>query len=225
MNPYNIKFPGIFAEKRVRKLLLYTKNLTPGQTFFDEKIVKDKGSQFREFNPMRSKLASAVMKNISQLGLMQGDVVLYLGASHGYTTSFVSDIVGENGFIFAVDFAPRVMRDLVFVCEKRKNIAPILADANQPMEYADNICAVDFLYQDIAQRNQAEIFLKNCELFLKKDGFAFLVVKSRSVDITKKPKQVFKEIRALLEKNITIVDYRELEPFQKDHCVFVCKKR
>ena len=28
-----------------------------------------------------------------------------------------------------------------------------------------------------------------------------------------------------LEKVLTIIDYRELEPFQKDHCMFICKKK
>ena len=51
-----------------------------------------------------------------------------------------------------------------------------------------------------------------------------MAVKARSIDVTKNPKQIFKEAKEKLEKELTIIDYRELEPFQKDHCMFVCKK-
>ena len=114
---------------------------------------------------------------------------------------------------------------MVFVCEKRKNITPILADANQPLKFIHHVSQVDFIYQDVAQKNQAGIFLKNCNLFLKQDGFGFLCVKSRSEDVTKKPKEIYQRVRQKLEKEITIVDYRTLDPLEKDHCVFVCKKK
>jgi len=78
---------------------------------------------------------------------------------------------------------------------------------------------------DIAQKNQEEIFMKNINMFLKPGGFGLLALKARSVDISKKPKQVFKEVREKLEKQITIVDYRELDPFERDHCMFICKKK
>ena len=188
-------------------------------------LAKVNDFEYREWDAFKSKLASTILKGAPNIGFRKDDIALYLGCSHGYTPSFASDIVGKNGFIFAVDIAPRVMRDIVFVVEERKNIAPLLADANQPLKYADKICQVDIIYQDIAQRNQAEIFLKNIELFLKKDGYALLAVKARSIDIAKRPTQIFAEIKQKLEKEVTIIDYRALEPFQLDHCMFICKKR
>ena len=202
---------------------LLTRNLIKGKSF-DEIIIKEKGVEYRVWDIRRSKLAAAIAKGISQIGLKPNDIVLYLGASYGQTASYISDIVGEKGFVFALDFAPRSTRDLYFLCLKRKNITPLLEDAFHPENYKENIVEVDFLYQDIAQRNQAEIFIKNLQ-FLKKDGFAVLCIKARSIDVTKKPKQVFNQVRNYLEKYITIVDYRTLEPFERDHCVFVCKKK
>jgi fibrillarin-like pre-rRNA processing protein len=222
MKIYNNKFPSIFFKKDKRKRTkLYTPNLTPGLRFFDEDIIKE-DKEYRFFDATRSKLAAAILKGVSQIGIKENDWILYLGASHGYTPSFLSDII-KDGFIFAVDFAPRVVRDLVFLCEKRKNIAPIMADAYQPDTYKDRITMVDILYQDVAQKNQAEIFLKNTR-FLKKGGFGLLAVKSRSIDITKRPKQIFNQVRMQLEKKITVVDYRILDPFERDHCMFVVKK-
>lgn len=219
------RFKGVFELKQKKKKILLTKNLAKGIKFFSENLYTIDNIEYREFDPKRSKIAAAIAKGISQLGVYPESKVLYLGASHGYTCSFISDIVGEKGFVFALDFAPRSTRDLVFVCQDRLNICPVIADANKPESYYHYVSEVDTIIQDIAQKNQAEIFLKNCKMFLKKNGFGVLVVKSRSIDVTKKPKEVFKQIREKLEKEITIVDYRELQPFEMDHCVFVCKKK
>jgi len=226
VNLLNPKFPNIYFRKDSRgRVKLYTPNLTPGIKYFDEEIERFNGLEFRNWDPKRSKLAASIVKEASQIGIKEGDTILYLGASHGYTPSFVSDIIGEKGFMFALDFAPRVVRDLVFLCEKRKNMAPVMGDANQPGTYRHRVTMVDIVYQDVAQRNQAEIFLKNCDAFLKPGGFGLLAVKSRSVDITKKPKDIYAEVRQMLDRKITVVDYRILDPFEKDHAMFVCKKK
>lgn len=219
------KFYEIFEEKK-RKKALFTKNLVPEKQVYGEKLVKEKGFEYREWNPYKSKPAAAILKGLNQFGLKPCDKVLYLGAASGTTVSHFSDIVGSSGMIFALDFAPRVVRDLIALCETRQNIAPLLEDANKPSEYKDKIIyPVDFLYQDIAQKNQAEIFMKNVELFLKKGGYCLIAIKARSVDITKHPKQIFNQVKKFLRDKVEIVDYRELEPYEKDHAMFVCKKK
>jgi fibrillarin-like pre-rRNA processing protein len=215
------RLKGVYFGKRK----LYTKNLVPGKSVYGENLVQENGVEYREWDPKRSKLGSAIAKEVSQIGIKEDDVVLYLGCSTGTTTSHVSDIVGKNGFVFALDFSPRVMRELVFLAEKRKNIAPIVGDARNPKTYEKNITEVDAIFQDVAQRDQAEIFLKNCDSFLKKGGFGLLAIKARSIDVTRNPSQIFAEVRKKLEQAIIIVDYRTLEPFEKDHCIFVCKKK
>ena len=212
----------LYQEARGKRI--FTKSILPGKAPFDERIVKDDNEEYREFDPMRSKLAAAIVKGCTNAGIRKDDVVLYLGVSHGYTASFVSDMVGTEGVIFGIDPAPRVIRDLVFLAEDRKNIVPILADANHPDEYLDKVCAADIVYQDIAQKNQAEIFIKNCHLFLKKGGYGLLAVKARSIDIAKNPKLLFIEIRKQLESIFTVIDYRILDPLEKDHCLIIIKK-
>jgi fibrillarin-like pre-rRNA processing protein len=219
------KFFEIFEEKR-KKRALFTRSLAPGKQVYGEKLVKQEGIEYREWNPMKSKPAAAILKGLNQFGLKPGDKVLYLGAASGTTVSHFSDIVGKDGMIFALDFAPRVVRDLVSLCEIRNNIAPLLEDANKPETYKDKIIhPVDFLFQDIAQKNQADIFMKNVNAFVKKGGYCLLAVKARSVDITKKPRQIFNEVKQFLRDKVEIVDYRELSPFEKDHAFFVCKKK
>lgn len=208
------------------KKFIYAHNLVPGKSLFEEELEKHGAYEYRAWDIYRSKLAAGIKKGLSQIGLKEGDIVLYLGASHGYTPSFVSDIVGTHGFVFCVDNAPRVMRDLIFICEERENMAPIMADAAHPEKYKDMVTKeVDLVFQDIAQRNQVDIFLRNCDSYLKKGGFGLLAIKARSIDVSKNPKEIFKKVRAQLEKKITIVDYRELEPYEKDHAMFVCKKK
>jgi fibrillarin-like pre-rRNA processing protein len=219
------KFKGVYTAKKGKQVVLCTKNLTPGKKVYGEDTFKEGKDEYREWEPRRSKLGAALAKGISQIGIYPGSKVLYLGASTGTTSSHVSDIVGEDGFVFALDFAPRTTRELVYLCEVRKNMAPILADARNPSSFAHYVTQVDAIFQDIAQRDQAEIFIKNCNAFLKPGGFGILAVKARSIDVAKKPKQVFMEVRSFLEKKITIVDYRELDPFERDHCIFVCKKK
>lgn len=219
------KFKGVYVLKRGKKELYLTKNMVKGKKVYGEHLHTQGKDEYREWEPDRSKLGAAIVKKISQLGMYPGSKVLYLGASTGTTPSHVSDVVGDDGFVYALDFAPRTTRNLVYLCEERANMTPIIADANQPRTFAHYVTQVDCVFQDIAQRNQAEIFLKNCDWFLKPGGFGVLAVKARSVDIGKKPKQIFREVREFLEKRITIVDYRELDPLERDHCIFVCKKK
>lgn len=210
-----------------------TQNAFPGKTHFDsEREYRVDGNSYREVDPRRSKFVAAIAKGMQQTGLEEGSIVLYLGASHGYTPSFFSDIVGGSGatrgMVFCLDFAPRVVRDLYFVCKDRPNMAPIMASANHPEEYENLVPKeVDVVFQDIAQREQVKIFLKNCDQFLKTGGYGLLAIKARSIDVTTHPKEIFKRIRKEFEESnkYVIIDYRELQPFEKDHAFFVVKKK
>lgn len=215
----------VYEEKRRGQTNLFTKNLVPGQKVYNERLVKQDKDEFRQWDPNKSKLAASILKGTTNIGIRKGDIVLYLGCSTGTTPSHLSDMIGKEGFLFGIDPAPRVLRNFIFLCEKRKNMTALLEDANHIEDYKDKICEVDIVYQDVAQRNQTEIFLKNCNKFLKKGGYALLAVKARSIDVTKKPKQLFNQVREELEKHLTVIDYRTLDPYELDHCMFICKKK
>ena len=212
----------IYQEQRGKRI--FTESIYPGQNPFAERIVRENQKEYREFDPTRSKLSAAIVNGSTNIGIRKGDIVLYLGVAHGFTSSFISDIVGKEGLIFGVDPAPRVIRDLVFLSEDRKNIVPMLADANHPETYQDRISQVDVVYQDISQKNQTEIFIKNCDLFLKKGGYGLIAIKARSIDIRRTSKEIFIENRKILEKKFTVIDYRTLDPHEKDHCMIIIKK-
>jgi len=212
----------IYQEARGKRI--FTKNIFPGRTHFMERTMRDAGDEYREFDPTRSKLAAMIMKGSTNIGIRKNDKILYLGASHGFTCSFVSDMVGEKGIVFGVDPAPRVIRDLIFLAEKRRNIIPMLENANHPEEYKDKICEVDVVFQDVAQKNQEEIFIKNCKAFLKDGGYGLLSIKARSIDVKRKPKDLFIEIRDRLDKVFKVIDYKLLDPFELDHAMIIIKK-
>ncbi|RMF06333.1 fibrillarin-like rRNA/tRNA 2'-O-methyltransferase [Candidatus Woesearchaeota archaeon] len=218
------KFPNIYSLAGGKGKRLFTESLTGKESFPEETLIRMNGKVFREWEPERSKLAAAIMKDISQIGIREGMNVLYLGAAHGYTVSFISDII-RTGMIFAVEKAPQVVRELILVSAERKNVAPVLADAQDFEELGRRVPLVDFVYQDIAQQNQTEIFTRSCRAFLKPGHFGMLAVKARSIDVSRKPKEIFNEVRRTLERELVVVDYRYLDPFEKDHCLFVCKKR
>ena len=213
---------GIF---RVNENTLVTKSLAPGKTLFSEEKIKIKNKEYRIFSPEHSKLASALINGLKGFDINNDFSILYLGAAHGYTCSFLSDMV-DKGVIFAIDIAPKVFSRLMMVSKQRKNIIPILADANHPERYFHRVLAADFLYQDIAQKDQVKIFIKNINLFLKNNGRAILCVKARAIDSVKEPHELFEDVKKELKNsNIKIIDCKTLEPFQKDHCVFVCTKQ
>jgi fibrillarin-like pre-rRNA processing protein len=213
-------------QKVIRKgSKLFTKNLVPGRKVYGENLVDVDGVEYRQWATMRSKLAAAMAKGLKTFDFKEGTHVLYLGASSGTTTSHVSDIVDKQGAIFAVDFAPRVVRDLVNLSEIRQNIIPILEDASKIDELAKRVTMVDVVFQDIASKNQTQIFIDNVEMFLKQEGTAYFAVKARSIDVTERPQKIFNRVRELLKPKVKILEQIELDPFEKDHCMFVIKKK
>lgn len=204
---------------------LATENLTPGRQVYGERLVSFKGEEYRVWDPFRSKLAAAIWKGIAALPVRLNHKVLYLGAASGTTASHVSDIVGENGHIYCVEFAARTMRELVNnVCALRINMTPILEDARMPRKYAMFVEEVDTIYCDIAQPEQAKVLADNAELYLKENGWAMLAVKSQSIDVTKRPVEVYKqEVNILKNRGLAVKQVVQLEPYVKAHAMIVSK--
>ncbi len=205
------------------KGFLWTENKVPGHAVYGEKLRKAMGREFRNWNPHRSKLAALVRKDPTTPWFGPKDDVLYLGAASGTTVSHVSDVV--NGTIYAVEFSPRAVRDLLWNIEPRPNVVPILEDAGQPERYAAYIGEpVAVLVQDIAQRHQVEIFLRNLP-FLRPGGLGILVVKARSINVSQSPAAIYEEVtRKLVEAGLTIDRQVDLEPFELDHRAFIIRK-
>lgn len=174
----------------------------------------------RVWEPYRSKLAALyyVGKGVELQSSLR---VLYLGAANGTTVSHVADY---TDVVYAVEFAPRPMQDLIEVARRRRNVMPIMADAARPELYAPLVEPVDLVYQDVAQPDQAAIAIRNC-MFLKQGGGLILMLKTRSVDVRKDPGLVFDEtIIALKDAGFTVQESVWLAPYHQDHAAIVCTK-
>jgi len=206
---------------------LATRNLVPKISVYGERLFNYQGTEYREWIPYRSKLAAAIINGLENLRISEGDRILYLGIASGTTASHISDIIGPKGIIYGVEFAPRPIRDLVAVAQNRRNIVPLLKDARKPYEYAYIIGEnVDGIYMDIAQPDQADIFIRNCKMFLKPNGYGFIAIKARSIDVARPPEEIFKEQRRILETHgFEVEEEIRLDPYAKDHVMFVGKWR
>jgi fibrillarin-like pre-rRNA processing protein len=201
---------------------ILTRNLVPGQRVYDEELHTVEGQEFRTWNPTRSKLGAYLMKGGQNFPLRADSRVLYLGAANGTTPSHVSDVV-RDGLMVAVEFSPRSFRDLLRMSTPRGNVVPILADAWRPELYARYLGKVDFLFQDIAQRQQAAIFAKNVNRF--KPASAMLAIKARSVDVAAHPRDVYDRVAAEVAEltGYEVIEMVDLGPYEKDHAAIVLR--
>jgi len=206
---------------------LATRNLTPGLRVYGERLFKFKYTEYRVWDAFRSKLAGAIIKGVQIVPIEPGQKVLYLGAASGTTPSHVSDIVGETGHVYCVEFAQRSIRDLVSnVAAYRSNISPLLEDARMPEKYAMFISGkVDSIYCDVAQPEQAKLLADNVDVFLKPLGWVMMACKSQSIDVTMDPDDVYKqEAQVLTNRGFDVREIVPLEPFDKAHAMIVAQR-
>jgi len=221
------QFPAIFQamlEDGAQRLA--TKNLSPGRNVYGERLIRFEGVEYRVWDAFRSKLAAAILKGLKTVPIKPNHLVLYLGAASGTTASHISDIVGEKGHVYCVEFASRSIRDLVDnVCTYRSNMSPILEDARFPEKYAMFVHEkVDDIYCDIAQPEQAKILADNADLFLKSSGWTMLAVKAQSIDVTKEPSEIYKrEVKLLKNRGFHVEEVVHLEPYDKAHAMIVAQ--
>ncbi len=203
---------------------LATKNMVPGTKSYSEELVNDGKDEYRLWNPYRSKMAAALLNGLKSFALRKGSKILYIGAATGTTASHLSDIVGEEGALYCIELSERNMRELIRVCEARSNMLPILGDARQVELYADSVEDCDILYQDASTREQAKMLGMNSR-FLNRGGIAYFIIKSQSVDVSMRPKDVFRMELDALKQEFELLETVELEPFDRMHLFCVLRKK
>jgi rRNA 2'-O-methyltransferase fibrillarin len=225
------RLAGIFVAKG-KEDMLATLNMVPGESVYGEprvtvenKIFKDgvaemQKVEYRVWNCFRSKLAACIFNGVDNIYMFPGAKVLYLGAASGTTVSHVSDLVGPEGMVFAVEYSHRSGRDLVNMSKKRPNIIPIIEDARKPTKYRMLVSMVDCIFSDVAQPDQARIIALNAEHFLKNGGGFVFSIKANCVDSTVAPEVVFKQqIEELKQAGFKPKEQISIEPFERDHAV------
>jgi fibrillarin-like pre-rRNA processing protein len=219
------KVENVFISGSFENPKLYTRNLVKGKQVYGEKLIKSNGREYRKWNPHQSKLAAILLNHPKTPFLNKRNKCLYLGAASGTTVSHLSDIA-EEGIIYAVEFAERSIRQLIQNTAERVNVIPILGDARHPLEYAKSIFTdIDLMYQDVAQPNQAEIAVKNCDYYLKENGILILAIKSQSIDSVSKSKKVYKNEQRILENaGLNILESINIHKFAANHIVLIAQK-
>ncbi|KAL2006598.1 hypothetical protein VTN00DRAFT_9266 [Thermoascus crustaceus] len=225
------RHPGVFVARGGKEDLLVTKNLTPGESVYGEKRVSVESppteadgaavkTEYRVWNPFRSKLAAGILGGLDDIYMRPGSKVLYLGAASGTSVSHVADIVGPTGTVYAVEFSHRSGRDLIGMATHRTNVIPIVEDARHPLRYRMLVGMVDVIFADVAQPDQARIVGLNAHLFLKQEGGVIVSIKANCIDSTAKPEVVFaREVQKMREERIKPKEQLTLEPFERDHCI------
>ncbi|KAG9050081.1 Small subunit processome complex component [Tulasnella sp. UAMH 9824] len=214
---------------RGKEQLLVTKNLVPGEAVYGEKRVSVDGpdgtkTEYRVWNPFRSKLAAGILGGLDDIFIAPGKKVLYLGAASGTSVSHVADVVGPEGIVYAVEFSHRSGRDLINMAKKRTNVIPIVEDARHPNKYRMLLSIVDVIFADVAQPDQARIVALNAHHFLKNGGHAVISIKANCIDSTAPAEVVFaSEVKKLQEEMFKPLEQLTLEPYERDHAIVLAQ--
>ena len=208
---------GVYREGRD----LFTVNGTPGVRVYGETLRTVAGVEHRLWDPFRSKLAALLLRGAPEHLLANVRSALYLGGAHGTTVSHLAD-VWPNATIFVVEKSPTAFAPLLALARRRSNLLPLLADAQLPERYQADVAPVDFLYQDVAQRNQAQIFLENARACLEPGGRGVLMLKVRSVSQRRSSAAIVREARNELTRGgLTVRSETPLLPFSREHVALV----
>ena len=223
------------ASKRIlmEKSSIWTQNATPGKRVYGEQLKRISGQEFRKWDPYRSKIAAGLLRTKQkpeQLLPQPGSSVLYLGAGHGTTISHVHDIVcgpknQSKGRVLGVDISPRCIRDLLFLAEKRPGFIPILADARKNDWQNAMHHRVDWLFQDVSQTGQLDIFLDTCGNHLKPEGKALFSFKMASERWTNEAitHQIESMKLRIEHEGFVCKEVLNLHGFEDEHFLFVIR--
>ncbi|MDA8545615.1 fibrillarin-like rRNA/tRNA 2'-O-methyltransferase [Candidatus Poseidoniales archaeon] len=220
---------------RLEGRALWTENADPGSATYGESLRRFGGIEFRRWDPSRSKLGAGIMRTRRDKSLLlpkEGSTVLYLGAGHGTSISHLHDhLCGEDndlgGRIIAVDLAPRCLRDLLHLAKSRPGLVPVLGDARKHSAWGVLLPRkVDWLFQDVAQSGQVEIFIDACRRFLSLDGIGLLSLKAASERWTGEGEDaLFAKVEMQLSKSgFAVEECIELTGYEDNHVLFVTRR-
>ncbi len=220
---------------RYDRRAIWSINANPKSSVYGESLKRFEGTEYRRWDPNRSKLGAGLMRTKNEKSVLlpeKGSTVLYLGAGHGTSISHLYDhLCGQNnlhgGRIVAVDLASRCLRDLTHLAKTRPGLVPVLGDARKHSAWGVLVPRrVDWLFQDVAQSGQVDIFISACKRFLNIDGIGLLSLKAASERWTGEDEQhLFKSVEEkLFENGFEIEESIELTGYEDNHVLFVARR-
>ncbi len=124
--------PRLAILQRSDRTELWTETVGQAPPVYGERWTESDGRAYRSFEPTRSKLSAAIVKEWSGPVPATGESWLYLGAASGTTASHVADLVGPTGRVYALERSLRPFARLLALAERWPNLVPILGDAREP---------------------------------------------------------------------------------------------
>ena len=220
---------------RLEGRALWSENAVSGAAVYGETLRKFGGTEYRRWDPNRSKLGAAIMRTKRDKSLLlpkEGTTILYLGAGHGTSISHLHDhLCGMNndlaGRLIAVDLAPRCLRDLTHLAKSRPGLVPVLGDARKHSAWGVLLPRkVDWLFQDVAQSGQVEIFINACKRFLNIDGHGLLSLKAASERWTGEGEEILfaKVEQQLIDSGFVVEESIKLTGYEDNHVLFVTRR-
>ena len=204
---------------------LWSRYAVRGVSLRVERLKREGRKEWRQWNPRSSKLGAGLLK-AAESGLLpaEGATCLYLGAGHGTSISHLHDhlCAAKNhlsGQIISVDISPRCMRDLLRLASSRPGILPVLADCRETDQIAPFLSQrVPWLFQDVSQTGQVEMFIRSCNRFLASGGTGILSLKAASERDTQ---GAFNHAeKALMDADFTLVERIDLAGWEDQHVLF-----
>lgn len=225
--PY--QFEGIYILKSYKEFYV-TKNLCPGKSSYGEELISIENNnqienneensinkeEYRIWNTFNSKFGSSIEKGFNNIYIKPESKILYLGAGNdSYSTiSHISDIVGENGVIYAVEISEIRGLTLKNMAKNRKNIVSIIKDARKPFNYKDYIPTfIDCIFSDISEPDQAKIIGMNAQFFLKNKGGFVTIINANTIESSLIPleEKLNEQIKLLRENNLYVKEFISLD--------------
>ena len=174
-----------------------------------------KNNKWETWNPYHSKLSAYLAAGGKNWPFKANSKILYLGSAEGNTISYLSKIC-KTDTITAVDISAVAMAELLVLAKNKKNIIPCLNDAHFPERYRIQANNPEIIYQDIAQNDQVDIFIRNFNYF--KPKCAFLMLKTQS--IAGRNKEIFKETEKKLNQIFEKVETVNINKWAKGHSAY-----
>lgn len=244
------RLEGVYILKSDKELLA-TKNLSKGESVYGEELItieerkenNDSESssedcniipikfqnienkvEYRVWDIFYSKLGALIENGIQNIFMKPGSRVLCLGAGNDSfsTISHISDLVGKDGTVYAVEISEIKGLNIKNMAKKRENLTPIINDAKKPYNYKNLISdLVDCIYVDISSEDLASIISINAGFFLKNKGGFICVINDNNENSNLKS-QVSKfdeQIKLLREYNLYVKEFISLESFAKGYAI------
>jgi len=226
--------PNLSDNVRLDRRTLWTLNAVPKNSVYGESLRRYRGAEWRRWDPFRSKLGAGIVRSKKgghSLLPEPGTTVLYLGAAHGTTVSHIHDhLCGVDnllkGRLVALDLSPRCVRDLNHLAELRPGLIPVLGDAREHGKWGHLIPRrIDWLFQDVAQAEQVNIFISACKRFLNDGGTGILSLKAASERRSQRTdEEIFDSVaNILVDSGLEVKETINLSGLEQQHVLYLCK--